>query len=59
MPLNASTFVLASLALGIVGFLIGLRYLPMKAEAVGVGLLLVALPYLWLKMAERARNNFV
>jgi len=54
VPLNASAFVLMSIALGVVGFLVGLRYLPMKAEAVLLGLLLLAIPYFWLKLAEKA-----
>lgn len=54
LPLNASTFIFASIALGGIGLLAGLKYLPQPVAAVGLGLLLLFLPLLWLKMAERA-----
>lgn len=54
LPLNASTFIFASIALGGIGLLAGLKYLPQPIAAVGLGLLLLFLPLLWLKMAERA-----
>jgi tight adherence protein B len=56
-PLNATTFILASIALGGVGLLIGLKYLPQVLAAVVLGLLLLFLPLLLLKMAENAYYN--
>jgi tight adherence protein B len=59
VPLNATTFLLGSFALGCIGLLVGLKYLPQVIAATGFGLLLLFLPLLWLKIAERAYyNNF-
>ena len=52
IPLNATSFILASIALGSIGLLVGLMFLPQKLAAVVFGLLLLFLPLLWLKMAE-------
>ncbi len=54
MPLNATTFILTSIALGTIGLLGGLKFLPQVLAAVGLGLLLLFLPLLLLKMAEGA-----
>lgn len=51
-PLNATTFVLASIALGGIGLLVGLKFLPQVVAAIGLGLILLFLPLLWLKMSE-------
>jgi len=57
VPLNASAFILASLALGGIGLLIGLKFLPQVLAAVGLGLILLFLPLLYLKMAEKSYYN--
>ena len=54
VPLNATTFVLGSFALGAIGLLVGLKFLPQVPAAVGLSLLLLSLPLLLLKMAERS-----
>jgi tight adherence protein B len=53
-PLNATTFILASIALGCIGLLVGLKFLPQPLAAVGLALLLLFMPLLLLKMAERS-----
>jgi tight adherence protein B len=54
VPLNATTFIISSIALGVAGLAVGLKFLPQTAAAIGLGLLLLGLPLLLLKMAERA-----
>ena len=56
-PVNASIFITASTALGIIGFLVGYRYLPQIVAAVVLGIVLLLLPYLLLKLAERNYYN--
>lgn len=57
--LNASTFVLLSLSLGIGGLLIGLKLLPHAMAALLLGAGLGAIPYLLLKIAEsNVRRRF-
>lgn len=59
VPINATIFTLASVALGLIGFLIGFRFLPQLIAAIILGLALMLLPYLLLKMAEKNYfNNF-
>ncbi|MBE0598423.1 MAG: type II secretion system F family protein [Desulfuromonadales bacterium] len=53
LAINASSFLLASLALGGIGFLLGIRLLPHWTAAVGPGLVLLCLPIVWLKGRER------
>jgi tight adherence protein B len=53
VPVNATIFVIASAALGLIGLLIGLRFLPQVIAAVLLGLVFLALPYLFLKLAEK------
>jgi len=54
VPLNATTFLLGSFALCCIGLLVGLKFFPHALTAVGFGLLLLFLPLLLLKMAERS-----
>lgn len=54
VPVNATTFVLATVALGAIGFLAGYRFLPQFAAALALGVLLMSTPYAVLKMVERA-----
>jgi tight adherence protein B len=52
LSMNASTFLLASLALGGMGFLAGVRFLPHWTAGLAPGLALLFLPFLWLKGRE-------
>jgi tight adherence protein B len=54
IPLNATTFIVGSIALGGIGLLLGLRYFTQTLPALGLGVLLLALPYFLLKIAEKA-----
>ena len=53
LPINATLFIVASLALGMVGFLVGYRFLPQVIAAVLLGLFCLSLPYLLLKLNEK------
>lgn len=53
VPVNATIFVIASFALGAIGLLAGLRYLPHTLAAIGLAGVLVFLPFLLLKLAEQ------
>lgn len=53
LPVNATIFIVASIALGGIGFFIGLRYLPQPLAAVILGLGLMTVPFLLLKVAEQ------
>jgi tight adherence protein B len=53
IPLNATLFILLSVALGIIGFGLGYRYLPQAFAAVIVALACMLTPYLFLKLAEK------
>lgn len=53
LPINATLFVVTSLAFGAIGFLIGYRYLPQIIAAILLGLFCLILPYLFLKLIER------
>lgn len=53
LPVNATIFIIASVALGLIGFLIGLRFLPQVIAAIMLGLVLMLVPYLLLKLAEK------
>jgi tight adherence protein B len=53
LPINATLFLVASAAFGLIGFLLVYNFLPQAIAAVGVGLLCLALPYLLLKLAEK------
>ncbi|MEJ2699476.1 MAG: type II secretion system F family protein [Desulfuromonadales bacterium] len=57
IPLNATTFLLASSALGAIGLLAGLKFLPRPSVAIALGLLLLFLPYFLLRIAEKAYYN--
>ena len=53
IPVNATIFVIGSLALGLIGFLLGLRFLPQVVAAVVLGLALLLIPFFLLKIAEK------
>lgn len=57
LPLNASTFIIGTLALATIGTLLALKLLPHAGSAAGVGVLLLILPCLALKIAERNYHN--
>ncbi|HKI51617.1 MAG TPA: type II secretion system F family protein [Geothermobacteraceae bacterium] len=57
--LNAGTFVLASLSLGILGSILGVQFLPQTLAGGLLGFGLSCIPYLYLKRAERrSQQNF-
>jgi tight adherence protein B len=53
LPINATLFVVLSATLCAIGFIAGVRYLPNIYAAVLLALLLLILPYLLLKLAEK------
>lgn len=53
VPVNATIFIIASVALGLIGLLIGLRFLPQVLAAVVLGAVLMFVPLLLLKIAEK------
>jgi tight adherence protein B len=53
LPLNATTFIIASIALAFIGFWLGYRFLPQLSVAVALSLLFLVLPYMYLKFAEK------
>lgn len=53
VAMNATTFLLLSLTLGGMGFLMGVRLLPHWSAAVAPGLAMLFLPFVWLKSRER------
>lgn len=53
IPLSASAFIVVSLLFGGAGLLIGLQVLPQKILAVVVCCVLLAVPYMMLKLAEQ------
>jgi len=52
-PINATLFIIISIALGAVGFLIGLRYVHQPFAALGIGLVMLVLPIIFLKITEK------
>jgi len=56
-PVNASVFVSASAALGVIGFLVGYRYFPQIIAAILLGVFLLLLPLMILKLAEKSYYN--
>ena len=57
LPLNASTFLLGTLALAGIGTLLGMKLLPQASTAFGLGLLLLILPFVALKISEKKYYN--
>lgn len=53
VPINASSFIFLSLALGGLGGFLGFRYLPGPVTGLVVCLVSLGLPTLWLRAAER------
>ncbi len=53
LPLNAATFLTGTLALAAMGTLLGLKFFPQVSTAFGLGLLLLILPFIGLKIAEK------
>jgi len=54
LPINVTLFVIISLALAVIGFLISLRFVPQVLAAFAIGLVLLILPYLFLKLKEHS-----
>ncbi|MEZ4483957.1 MAG: type II secretion system F family protein [Syntrophotaleaceae bacterium] len=57
LPLNASTFIIGTLALATIGTLLGLKLFPQTSAAFGLGLILLVLPYIGLRIAEKNYYN--
>jgi tight adherence protein B len=57
LPLNASTFIICNLAVSVMGFLIALKLFDQTLTAIGLGLILLAAPYVVLKFREKAQFN--
>lgn len=57
LPINATTFVISSIALSFIGFWVGYRFLPQIMAAVALSLVCLVLPYLYLKIAEQKYFN--
>lgn len=53
LPINASVFILMSIALAAIGVVAGLRLLPHALAAVALGLVFLVIPYLLLKIGEK------
>ncbi len=53
LPINASLFILVSIALGALGVIAGMRFLPHALAAAVLGLIFLLLPYLLLKIGEK------
>jgi tight adherence protein B len=53
MPINATLFIILSVALGFIGFGLGYLYLPQPLAAIAVGFICLPAPYLFLKLAEK------
>lgn len=53
VPVNATIFIVASIALGFIGYLLGLRYLPQQLSAIILGIVFLVIPLLLLKIAEQ------
>ena len=53
MPINATLFIILSVALGFIGFGLGYLYLPQRFAAIAVGFVCLFVPYLFLKLAEK------
>lgn len=54
LPLNTTTFLVLTVALGLIGFLLGLKLLPHFLMAILAGLVLASLPFGYLKIAENS-----
>ncbi len=54
VPINASVFILLSLALGGLGFLLGFVFLPNLSSAILVGIFLLGIPFILLRMRAKA-----
>lgn len=54
LPINASFFIVLTLAFGLTGFLLGYIFLPNKLGGVVVGIFCLILPFFLLKFAEKA-----
>lgn len=52
LPINASLFILGSVALAVFGVVAGLRFLPQTIAAIALGVVFLILPYLFLKIGE-------
>jgi len=54
LPFTAGTFILLSLSLGLITLLLGLKFLPYAIVTVALAIVMVCLPFGYLKLAENA-----
>lgn len=57
LPFNASVFVLLSFSLGLIALLVGLKFIPSTLIAIVLGILVLFLPFGYLKLSENAYLN--
>jgi len=57
VPINATVFILGSIALGAIGFFGGLKYFPEPIAAVVLAVILLLVPYFLLRIAEKSYYN--
>lgn len=57
VAINASTFVLASTAFALLGFILGYSLLARVSAGIGLGLLLGLAPLIWLRISARSYYN--
>lgn len=53
LPINATIFAVASIAFGLIGLLLGYRFLDQLFPAIALGILCLVFPYLVLKLVEK------
>jgi tight adherence protein B len=53
VPVNATIFIIISIALGVIGFAIGYRYLPGALTGALLGVVCLIVPFIALKIAEK------
>jgi tight adherence protein B len=54
LPFTAGTFILLSLSLGLITLLLGLKFIPYAIVTVALAIVMVCLPFGYLKLAENA-----
>jgi tight adherence protein B len=57
LPFNASVFVLMSLSLGLITFLLGLKFIPSLFLSIALAIVVFCLPFGYLKLAENAYHT--
>ncbi|PLX81857.1 MAG: pilus assembly protein TadB [Desulfuromonas sp.] len=52
VTMSATLFVLLTISLGVLGYLVGSLWLPSQPSALALGIMLMVIPYMFLKIAE-------